>query len=148
MIKLYQSFRPTCSGKVRLLMEEEHSLHRAWRRLAAGEQFDSGYIKLHPKAVVPTIIHDHRVLTEASLILEYSDETFYGLSLTPGDPYSRWRMRMFNKLLEEEADAQLNLVTHAVVGRHTRSENRTPEEIWSTTVIERIPGGIQFRVRV
>ncbi len=130
MIELYQSFQSTCSGKVRLVMEEKGIPYTERDvNLATGEQFDPDYMKLNPKAVVPTIVHDGRVLTESSLIMEYLDETFDGPSLTPDDPYKQWRMRMFNKLLDEEVHAYINLVTYAVVGRHTRSANRTPEEI-------------------
>ena len=42
--------------------------------LQKGDQFDPDYLKLNPKAVVPTVIHDWRVIRESTLICEYLDE--------------------------------------------------------------------------
>ena len=43
-------------------------------RLREGEQFDPDYLRLNPRGVVPTLIHDAWVIRESSVILEYLDE--------------------------------------------------------------------------
>lgn len=130
MIELYQSFQSTCSAKVRLVLEEkgleyqEHDIN-----LATGEQFDPEYVKLNPKSVVPTIIHDGKVLIESSLIMEYLDEKFPEPPMKPDDPYLRFRMRQFPKLLDDEVHAHTNLVTFTVFLRAEMIEQTTPEEL-------------------
>lgn len=130
MIELYQSFQSTCSAKVRLVLEEkgepytEHDVD-----LMKGEQFDPEYMKLNPKAVVPTIIHDGRVLTESTLLMEYLDEAFPEPPMKPADPYRRMRMRQFAKWLDEEGHNHINLVTFTVIHRYEIVELSTPEEL-------------------
>jgi glutathione S-transferase len=51
--------------------------------------------------VVPTLIHDGRVIIESSVILYYLDETFSDPSLMPRDPYDRATVRLYNKLIDE-----------------------------------------------
>ena len=64
-----------CSEKVRMVLNEK-SLGWESREvdLFKGEQFRPEYLKLNPKAVVHTLVHGDRVLTESTLIAEYLDE--------------------------------------------------------------------------
>ena len=54
-----------CSEKVRMVLNEK-SLSWESREvdLFKGEQFRPEYLRLNPKAVVPTLVHDDKVLTE------------------------------------------------------------------------------------
>ncbi len=67
-----------------------------------GEQLAPEYLKLNPKAVVPTLVHDGKVIRESTLICEYLDEIFPEMPLRPKDPYARVEMRMWTKRLDEE----------------------------------------------
>ena len=44
--------------------------------MLAVDQFDPAYLKLNPKAVVPTIVHDGIVVTESTVIGEYLEDVF------------------------------------------------------------------------
>ena len=39
-----------------------------------GEQFDPDYLKLNPKGVVPTLVHDDLVIPDSTVIIEYLDQ--------------------------------------------------------------------------
>jgi glutathione S-transferase len=53
--------------------------------------------------VVPTLVHDGRVLVESSVICEYLDETFAKPALMPQDPYSRAQARVWLKIFDDVA---------------------------------------------
>ena len=72
MLRLYHNDMSTCAQKVRIALAEKHlaseSVHL---KLRDGDQFDLDYLKLNPKGVVPTLIHDDLVIRESQVILEY-----------------------------------------------------------------------------
>ena len=47
-----------------------------------GDQFKPEYIKINPKAVVPTLLHDDLVIPESTVICEYLDHNEPDTSLT------------------------------------------------------------------
>ncbi|MGE3936059.1 MAG: glutathione S-transferase family protein, partial [Rhodospirillaceae bacterium] len=77
MLELYHSGTSVCAAKVRLALAEKQV---AWTGhyldILVGEQFAPAYLKLNPKAVVPTLLHDGFVVRESTVINEYIDETF------------------------------------------------------------------------
>jgi glutathione S-transferase len=130
MIELYQSYLSTCSGKVRLVLEEkELDYSEIVINLQKGDQFDPDYIKLNPKSVVPTIIHDGQIIRESSVICEYLDDLGGAVSLRPSDPWKRAQMRLWMKILDEEVHPMTTIVTYAVSIRHERAAANTPEEL-------------------
>ena len=46
--------------------------------LFKAEQYDPKYLKLNPKGVVPTLVHDGKAIIEFTLICEYLDDAFPG----------------------------------------------------------------------
>ena len=70
MLELYYSIESTCGQKVRLNLAEK-SLE--WRErllnLRKGEQFAPDYLRLNPKGVVPTLVHDGQVVIESIELL-------------------------------------------------------------------------------
>ena len=84
-LELYHYAISTCSQKVRLVLAEkglEFESHTV--DLLAGGQHAVDYVKLNPNHVVPTLVHDGRVLIESSLINEYLDEAFPEKALSLG----------------------------------------------------------------
>ena len=81
---LYHYSNSVCAEKARLALDEKHA---DWEgrhvHLFKGEQFDPEYMKLNPKAVVPTLVHDGQVLVK------------------PADPMARAQMRIFPKMVDE-----------------------------------------------
>jgi len=102
MLTLYTFHNSICTQKVFItLAEKELSYDEKLVNLFAAEQFDPEYLKLNPKGVVPTLVHDGRAIPESSLICEYVDETWPDHPLVPADPFMKSRMRQFSKLVDE-----------------------------------------------
>jgi glutathione S-transferase len=54
------------------------------------------YAEINPRATVPTLKHDDRIIFESNLIAQYVDDTFDPKqSLFPGSAYDRHRVRFF-----------------------------------------------------
>ena len=102
MITLYQFGNSVCCQKVRIVLAEKRL---AWTPveidLFKSEQYDPAYLKLNPKGVVPTLVHDGRPVIESTLICEYLDDAFPEPPLVPADPWLRSRMRIWSKLVDE-----------------------------------------------
>ena len=102
MLTLYTFHNSICTQKVFItLAEKDLGYEEKLVNLFAAEQFDPEYLKLNPKGVVPTLIHDGRAIPESSLICEYVDELWPDNPLVPTDPYLKTRMRQFSKLVDE-----------------------------------------------
>ena len=72
MIMLYHHGSSVCAAKVRLVLAEKSvPWDGIYVDILRGDQFDPGYVKLNPKAVVPTLVHDGKVIVESSVICEY-----------------------------------------------------------------------------
>lgn len=102
MIVLYQFGNSVCCQKVRITMREKGL---AWEsievNLFRNQQYDPEYLKLNPKGVVPTIIHNGRAIIESTLICEYLNDVNPEPPLVPDDPWLRSRMRIWSKLVDE-----------------------------------------------
>ncbi len=96
MLYLYHAPPSVCAMKVRLVLNEKGL---PWDGkildLRRGDQFDPEYRKLNPNSVVPTLVHDGRVVVESTVIIEYLDEAFPSPALMSGDPYQRAVARLW-----------------------------------------------------
>ncbi len=104
MLELYNFPPSTCSLKVRICLAEkglEWIDHRMDSR--KGLHLQPEYLKLNPNGVVPTLVHDGNVITDSSVILEYLDEVFPEICMTPDDPVQRAHMRKWLRYFEEVA---------------------------------------------
>ena len=90
----------SCSQKVRMVLAQKNI---PWTSqtldLRRGDQFKPEFVKLNPKAVVPVIEHNGKVLTESNAIMEYLEEVFPDRPLMPGDSGDRaivrkWLIRL------------------------------------------------------
>ena len=101
MLYLYHHNSSVCAAKVRVVLAEKDL---AWDGkmldLNAGDQFEPDYVKLNPKSVVPTLVHDGRVITESNVIIEYLDDAFVEPALRPTAAYNRARMRLWLQRLD------------------------------------------------
>ena len=102
MITLYHHGSSVCAAKVRLVLAEKSvPWNGIYVDILRGDQFDPGYVKLNPKAVVPTLVHDGKVIVESTVICEYLDEVFPAPSLKPAAPEQRAAMRLWTKTVDE-----------------------------------------------
>ena len=79
MLTLYHGRTSVCSLKVRLALAEKGVGDFESRLLTLrGDQYDPAYMKLNPNGVVPTLVHDDKVVIESTVIMHYVDECFPG----------------------------------------------------------------------
>src|SRR5258708_36861064 len=97
-LALYHNDMSSCAQKGRLMLAEKglewESRHLDLR---AGEHQKEWYIKLNPRAVVPTLIDGDIVVPESNVINEYLDERFPDPPLKPADPFGRAKIRLSTK---------------------------------------------------
>src|SRR4051812_33097803 len=136
-LKLYHSTTSVCAMKARLTLEEKDL---RWEsellNLQRGDQHQPAYLKLNPNAVVPTLLHDGRVLIESTLIIEYLDEAFPQTPLMPAEPYARAQARLFMKRIDDQLHAAASTVTFAAAFR-AHFLKLSPDELQAR--LERIP---------
>jgi glutathione S-transferase len=117
MLYLYHGTTSVCSVKARLALDEK-SL--AWDGeildLQRGDQHRPDYVKLNPNHVVPTLVHDGKVVIESTLIMEYVEDAFPEPGFMPRDPYERARARLWLKKVDELHPA-CSTVTFAIAFR-------------------------------
>lgn len=119
MLELYHFPFSTCSQKVRLVLAEK-GLDFVSREvdILSGAQHDPEYVKLNPGHVVPTLVHDGRVLIESTLINQYLDEGFPEPPLLPGDAFGRHQARLWTKRLDDKVHGATAVVTFSVGPRN------------------------------
>jgi glutathione S-transferase len=102
MFKLFTAHNSICTQKVFLtLLEKDLPWTSEYIDLFNNEQYRPHYLRLNPKGVVPTLIHEGRAIIESTLICEYLDEVFPEPSLVPKTPYERSQMRRWSKHIDE-----------------------------------------------
>jgi Glutathione S-transferase len=102
MLTLYDFGNSVCCQKVRITMRAKNLEWDAIKvDLFKAEQYDAKYLKLNPKGIVPTLVHDGKPIIESTLICEYLDDTFPVPRLIPSDPWQRSRMRLWSKMVDE-----------------------------------------------
>ena len=118
MLFLYHGSTSVCSIKVRVALAEKGL---EWSGelldLMRGDQHRPEYRKLNPNHVVPTLVHDGRIVIESTLIIEYLDEAFPVPPLMPADPYRRALARLWMKKIDDYLHAACSTVTFATANR-------------------------------
>jgi glutathione S-transferase len=122
LLALYHFDRSTAAQKVRLVLAEKKL---DWESryvdptMGKRQQHDPDYLKLNPRGVVPTLIHDGKVIRESQVIMEYLEDAFPTPALRPADPYDRARMRIWTKLIDEHLHVDSRTIGQCVAMRHT-----------------------------
>jgi glutathione S-transferase len=138
MLELYHYGTAVCAAKVRIALAEKRLpwkgrivlLQLDGAQLPPGSlsQHDPAYLKLNPNGVVPTLVHDGRVIIESTVILEYLEDAFPEVPLRPTDPSSRAGMRMWLKRIDEGLHAAAGVLMNAV-GYRYRYLSMPPSEL-------------------
>jgi glutathione S-transferase len=106
MLALYHGGTSVASAKVRLALAEKGvAFESRLLDLRRGEQKRGEYLALNPAGVVPTLMHDGRVIVESSIILEYVEETWPSPALMPRVPGRRAEVRLWLRRVDELHDA-------------------------------------------
>ena len=117
MLELYHSINSVCAQKVRIALQEKGQKAQDHIMTLRGDQYEPAYLKLNPNGVVPTLIHDGEPIIESSLILYYIDDAFPEPPLMPKQPRRRYRVRMYNKLIDEYVHNSCMILTFATAFR-------------------------------
>ena len=117
MLELYHSINSVCAQKVRIALQEKGQQANDHIMTLRGDQYEPAYLALNPNGVVPTLIHDGRPIIESSLILYYIDDLFPEPPLMPKEPYQRYRVRLYNKLIDEYVHNSCTILTFATAFR-------------------------------
>jgi glutathione S-transferase len=103
MLTLYHDRNAVCCQKVELALSEKGVDYDGRTvSLFRSEQYDPAYLKINPRGVVPTLVHDGATIIESTVICEYLDEAFPDPPLMPDDRAERAQVRQWTKLVDEE----------------------------------------------
>lgn len=142
MLELYYNENSICSERPLMVLAEKgvtdwvpHEVH-----LFKGEQFDPDYMKLNPKAQVPTLVHDGEVIRESTLICDYLDDLYPDPPLKPQSRADIAHMREWVKDADEagfEGVASLSFVAVFRAKMLAMPEDARNAQWDSQTVLER-----------
>jgi len=137
MLTLYHWEPNANSGKPMLTLAEKGVEYRShYLDLLKFDQHQPEYLQVNPDGTLPALVHDGRVLTESTPMMEYIDEQFDGPQLRPADPLERWQMRWWMRFFDSYFAPSLSMIGWSVfVGPAARQ--RDPEEL--RAAIDRIP---------
>ena len=101
---LYHAWMSSASRRVRFaLAEKDLRWVGIFVRLLKSEQNTPQYLALNPNGVVPTLVHNGRIVIESTAINEYLDDVYPEKPLRPRDPVARARMRVWTFLADSVA---------------------------------------------
>ena len=102
MLTLYDFGNSVCCQKVRITLRAKALDWESVKvDLFKAEQYDQKYLKLNPRGMVPTLVHDGKPIIKSTLICEYLDDAFPEPRLKPADPELQARMRLWSKMVDE-----------------------------------------------
>ncbi len=127
---LYHHGSSVCAAKVRLAMDEKGlDWDGVYIDILKGEQFNPEYLKLNPKGVVPTLVHDEIIIPDSTVIIEYLDQLAPETSVHPVDPWERAQSRYWTKAVDEDLHPACGAVTFVCSHRHTVLKNLGAEGV-------------------
>lgn len=102
MLTLYHANHSTCSQKVRLCLAEKGLDYESRLiNLGTNEHLTPEYLAINRNGVVPTLVHDGRIVCDSGVICEYLEEVFPENALMPSDPVERAEVRGWIRYLDE-----------------------------------------------
>jgi glutathione S-transferase len=121
---LYHHGSSVCAAKVRFAMAVKGmDWDGVYIDILAGEQFEPSYLKINPKAVVPTLVHNDTVIPDSTVIVEYLDHIAPETSVHPTDPWQRAQVRYWTKAVDEDLHPACGAMTFLCSHRHTVLRN-------------------------
>ena len=102
MIELYQFWDSPCCMKVRMVLAEKGlDWHLKPITTYKFDHYQPDYQALNPHSLVPTLVHDGRVIIQSSVIAEYLDDAFPEPRLRPDDAFAVAKMHEWMREEEE-----------------------------------------------
>jgi glutathione S-transferase len=131
MLELYHYDHSTAAQKIRIALAEKHldwKSHHLDTSVGKREHFSPEYLKINPRGIVPTLVHDGKAIRESQVILEYLDDAFPEHPLRPASAYDKATMRLWTKLIDENLHVHSRVVGMCIVVRHAKAA-AGPEEL-------------------
>ena len=145
-LHLYHTGRSNCSARVRLLILEKrlpwvsHHIDLYSRANISAE-----YFGINPKGVVPTLVHDGRVVVESNDILSYIEEQFPQPCFTPAIPEN---VQVMNNWLKRSGDIHIpGIKTYAYARVNAALVVKTPEEVARYRELQKDPELLAFHAK-
>ena len=160
MLKLYHDHNAVCCQKVELtLCEKAVSYDAQIISLFKSEQYSPEYLKINPRGVVPTLIHDGSIIIESTLVCEYINDSFPGMALMPESPLEKAGVRLWTKLVDDEIheagstlsfcamfrDRMLNMPQDEREKRYRNVGNPIREDMYRSSVDLGLESPVAFR---
>ena len=131
MLTLHNYWSSVCSQKVRICLAEKNlPFENRHVNLFEFDHWKPEYLKMNPKAVVPALDHDGRIVIESNVILEYLEDCFAQVRLRPDDAYAKTQMRLW--IFNSEEIAHENVNTCSYNPRHAarhKAKGHTKEDL-------------------
>jgi glutathione S-transferase len=119
MLTLYHNDMSVCAAKVRTaLAEKKLQWSGVHLDLRSGAAQTPEYLILNPNGVVPTLVHDGRVIIESTVICEFVDDQWPDHALKPSDGFGRAQMRLWTKQLDEGLHTAVGTLSFCSAFRH------------------------------
>jgi len=129
MLEIYYYENSICAERVLMTLREKdirdwvpHHLH-----LFKGEHFTPEYLRLNPKGVVPTLVHDGEIVRESAIICDYLDDISTANPLKPQLALKRAQMREWIKDSDDYTFESVGSLSFASVFR-ARMLEMSPEK--------------------
>ena len=136
MLEVY-TWEPNANSGKPLLTLKEKGVDFVYHFIDMGkrEQHSPEYVAINPNGTVPTVIHDGFKMFESTPSMEYLDDVFGEVSLTPSEPALRARMRWWMRYVDEYLNPCLAMQAGTMFGR--RGPEMSEQELKEAA--ERIP---------
>src|SRR5258708_19288061 len=111
---LYDGPKSTGSQRVRFTLHEKTLVFSELKLdLFSGDQLRPEYLKINPNGVVPSLVHEGRVIIDSAVIIEYLNEVFpEPTPLVPQDAVARAAMRSFIRYTDEVPTPAVRVPSH------------------------------------
>ncbi len=119
MLEVYYFENSVCSERVLMTLAEKQTVDWTGHHidLFDGAQANPDYLKLNPKAQVPTLVHDGQIIRESSIICDYLDNISPEFPLKPSDAANSARMREWIKESDESGFQGVGALSFTAVFR-------------------------------
>jgi glutathione S-transferase len=127
-LHLYFAAQSNCSSRVRLQLAEKGL---SWTGhhfdLLKRQTIDPAYFAINPRGLVPTLVHDGKVIIESGDIMLYLEEQFPEPGFAPENPADRSVMEDWVRRSHQQHVAAVK--TYAYIKMNARLAAKTPEEV-------------------
>ena len=130
MIAVYHDNLSVCAQKVRMALDEKGLRWESrYIDLMKQEHLTPEYLRMNPRGLVPTLLHNGNAVYESTIVLEYIEDSFPDHPLRPKDPFQRARMRLWTKIPDDGLHIACASVTYASAFVHQLKQHHSPAEL-------------------